>query len=70
MIEFNQEVVDKLARRAIDLSRGSTSEIDRFCWILLHEYIHGFRPSEYDIREIEEEKYLELLERVKEFEGH
>jgi len=31
----------------------------------VHEYKHGVLPSEYDIREIDEELYLELLQEFK-----
>ncbi|ABX08413.1 Hypothetical protein P9211_04821 [Prochlorococcus marinus str. MIT 9211] len=31
----------------------------------MHEYCNGAKPSEYDIREIDESLYLKVLERVK-----
>ena len=65
-METNQNTVDKLARKAIELTSESSNEIERSCWAVLHEYTHGFKPSEYDIREIDEDKYLEILQRAKE----
>ena len=40
-------------------------EIERFCWMAVHEHKHGVLPSEYDIREIDEDLYLELLQEFK-----
>ena len=30
-------------------------------WLVVHRHIHGVLPSEYDIREIDEALYLEVL---------
>jgi hypothetical protein len=30
-------------------------------WMVVHRHIHGVLPSEYDIREIDEALYLEVL---------
>ncbi len=35
---------------------------ERNCWLAVHQHIHGLLPSEYDIREIDEDLYLEVLE--------
>jgi hypothetical protein len=35
---------------------------ERNCWLAVHQHIHGVLPSEYDIREIDEELYLAVLE--------
>ena len=45
--------------------RFSMGEIEKFCWMAVHEHKHGVLPSEYDIREIDEELYLELLQEFK-----
>jgi hypothetical protein len=34
--------------------------------MIVHEYKHGVMPTEYDIREIDEELYLEVLRIAKE----
>ena len=59
-------LIQKLSERAIDLSRKSKTELERRCWMIVHEHIHGVMPTEYDIREIDEELYLEVLRTAKE----
>tara|TARA_Y100001968_G_C19235242_1_gene656557 strand:- start:179 stop:388 length:210 start_codon:yes stop_codon:yes gene_type:complete len=66
MMRIDKKIVDEIARKSIEISSASSDDIDRSCWVLLHEYIHGFRPSEYDIRDIDEDRYLEILQRAKE----
>lgn len=34
---------------------------ERNCWMAVHRHVHGVLPSEYDIRDIDEELYLEVL---------
>jgi len=34
---------------------------ERNCWMAVHRHVHGVLPSEYDIREIDEELYLAVL---------
>ncbi len=58
-------LVKRLGVKAINLAQGKVQEIERCCWIVLHEYIHGVPPVEYDIREIDEDLYLEILNHVK-----
>tara|TARA_Y100001968_G_scaffold250163_1_gene235169 strand:- start:486 stop:680 length:195 start_codon:yes stop_codon:yes gene_type:complete len=53
--------IKTLSNKAIDLSGKSKKELERTCWMVVHEYRHGTMPSEYDIREIDEELYLEVL---------
>ena len=43
----------------------SSKEIERSCWMVVHEHCNGTMPSEYDIRGIDEDLYLALLSRVK-----
>ena len=59
-------LVEKLSKKAIDLSGKSKRELERTCWMIVHEYKHGAMPTEYDIREIDEELYLEVLRSAKE----
>tara|TARA_Y100001968_G_scaffold302559_1_gene315969 strand:+ start:4919 stop:5128 length:210 start_codon:yes stop_codon:yes gene_type:complete len=66
MKRMNQNIIDELARKAIESASPLSNDLERFCWIILHEYIHGFRPSEYDIRDVEEDQYLVILQRAKE----
>tara|TARA_Y100001978_G_scaffold165218_1_gene152537 strand:+ start:170 stop:364 length:195 start_codon:yes stop_codon:yes gene_type:complete len=58
--------IKKLSNKAINLSGKSKKELERTCWMVVHEYKHGTMPSEYDIREIDEELYLEVLRIAKE----
>ena len=56
----------QLSRKAINLSGKSKKELERTCWMIVHEHKHGVMPTEYDIREIEEELYLDVLKTAKE----
>ena len=58
-------LTEKLSKKAIDLSGQSKAELERTCWMLVHEHKHGAMPTEYDIREIDEELYLEVLRTAK-----
>ena len=58
-------LIKKLSRKAIDLSGKSKKELERTCWMIVHEHKHGAMPTEYDIREIDEELYLEVLRTAK-----
>ena len=58
--------INILSKKAIDLSGKSKNELERTCWMIVHEHKHGVMPTEYDIREIDEELYLEVLRTAKE----
>ena len=60
------KLIKKLSRKAIELSGKSKKELERTCWMVVHEHKHGVMPTEYDIREIEEELYLDVLRIAKE----
>ena len=57
-----QEIIDSLARKGLELSLSAGGELERSCWMVVHEHHHGVRPSEYDIREIDEKLYLAVLD--------
>tara|TARA_B100000700_G_scaffold90868_1_gene102457 strand:- start:366 stop:560 length:195 start_codon:yes stop_codon:yes gene_type:complete len=59
-------IIEELSKKAIDLSGKSKKELERTCWMIAHEYKHGVMPTEYDIREIDEALYLEVLRIAKE----
>ncbi|MFM7086154.1 MAG: hypothetical protein ACKOXO_04075 [Cyanobium sp.] len=40
---------------------GTTLDAERNCWMAVHQHVHGVLPSEYDIREVPEDLYLEVL---------
>ena len=54
-------LIERLSKKAVVLSGQSRKELDRICWMIVHEHKHGVMPTEYDIREIDEELYLEVL---------
>ena len=58
--------IEKLAIKGIKLSGKSKKELERACWMIVHEYKHGVMPTEYDIRDIDESLYLKVLKRAKE----
>ena len=60
------EIINVLAFKVIETFGKTNNELDRNCWMIVHEYHHGVMPTEYDIREVEEELYLDVLQRVKE----
>lgn len=57
----HQDLVRRLAAEshAFDVS-GCDPE--RNCWMVVHRHLHGVLPSEYDIREVDEALYLEVLD--------
>tara|TARA_Y100001968_G_scaffold265651_1_gene254887 strand:- start:124 stop:318 length:195 start_codon:yes stop_codon:yes gene_type:complete len=59
-------LIKQLSKKAIDLSGKSKKELERTCWMIVHEHKHGVMPTEYDIREIEEELYLDVLRTARE----
>ena len=61
-----EKLIKELSKKAIDLSGQSRKELERTCWMIVHEFKHGAMPTEYDIREIDEELYLEVLRTAKE----
>ena len=61
MSNYSDLLIKKLCLKVRNYPRFSTKEIDKFCWMAAHEYKHGILPSEYDIREIDEDLYLLLL---------
>ena len=65
MAEYSESLVNLLIKKVTEYPRFSKEEIEKFCWMAVHEYKHGVLPSEYDIREIDEELYLLLLQKFK-----
>ena len=61
MTNYSDSLIKQLCSKVTNYPRFSTKEIDKFCWMAAHEYKHGILPSEYDIREIDEDLYLLLL---------
>jgi len=65
MANFPESLIKELSLKIKQYPRFSKEEIDKFCWMAAHEHKHGVLPSEYDIREIDEELYLRLLKEFK-----
>ncbi len=55
------ELVQRLAQESFAFD-GTARDPERNCWLVVHRHQHGCLPSEYDIREVDEELYLEVLE--------
>ena len=65
MADYPASLIKALFIKVKEYPRFSNEEIEKFCWMAVHEYKHGVLPSEYDIREIDEELYLQLLQEFK-----
>ena len=65
MTDYSEPLIKSLTKIVQEYPRFSKEEIEKFCWMAVHEYKHGVLPSEYDIREIDEDLYLELLREIK-----
>ena len=55
------QLVESLVKEGLALSASAGGELERSCWMVVHEHHHGVKPTEYDIREIDEELYLAVL---------
>ena len=66
MTDYSSSLLDSLYKKIKSYPRFSDREIEKFCWMAAHEHKHGILPSEYDIREIDENLYLLLLARFQE----
>jgi hypothetical protein len=65
MADYSESLIQELSLKVREYPRFSNGEIEKFCWMAVHEHKHGVLPSEYDIREIDEDLYLELLQEFK-----
>ena len=65
MEDYSKTLIQSLSKKVKEYPRFSIGEIEKFCWMAVHEHKHGVLPSEYDIREIDEELYLQLLQAFK-----
>ena len=60
-IPVKPTLVTTLVARVRELYGPSPSDLERMCWTVVHEHHHGAMPSEYDIREVDEDLYLAVL---------
>ena len=65
MADHPESLIESLLLKVKKYPRFSKEEIEKFCWMAVHEHKHGVLPSEYDIREIDEGLYLQLLQAFK-----
>ena len=65
MANYSESLIKKLSKRVKEYPRFTEENIEKFCWMAAHERKHGVLPSEYDIREIDEDLYLQLLHEFK-----
>ena len=61
-MDLDKNKIKDLAKRVIHSKGFKVEEIERYCWMTVHEYHHGTPPVEYDIREIDEGLFLSVLE--------
>ena len=54
-------LVLQLVARVRELYGPSPSDLERMCWTVVHEHHHAAMPTEYDIREVEEDLYMAVL---------
>jgi hypothetical protein len=54
-------LVAALVARVHAVYGAQLSDAERKCWTVVHEHHHGAMPTEYDIREIDEDLYLAVL---------
>ncbi len=60
-----EEIVELLASLAVERMGPDLNDFERYCWMVVHEHRHGFVPTEYDIREIDEDLYTAVLNRIR-----
>ena len=63
---MDSSLINTLAKKVLNLLEESDNcDLEKTCWMVIHEYHHGIMPFEYDIREIDEEIYLSVLREIK-----
>ena len=65
MADYSDSLIKILVSKVKNYPNFSANEVEKFCWMAVHEHKHGMLPSEYDIREIDENLYLILLKQFK-----
>jgi len=65
MTDYSESLIKLLTEKVKGYPRFSKKEIEKFCWMAVHEHKHGVLPSEYDIRDIDEALFLQLLQEFK-----
>ena len=65
MDDYSDSLINLLINKVKNYPNFSENELEKYCWMAVHEHKHGMLPSEYDIREIDENLYLILLNKFK-----
>ena len=55
-------LVRRLMARVQEVYGETLTDPERMWWTVVHEHHHGAMPTEYDIREVDEDLYLAVLE--------
>tara|TARA_Y100001933_G_scaffold169937_1_gene168064 strand:+ start:1054 stop:1257 length:204 start_codon:yes stop_codon:yes gene_type:complete len=66
MTDYSESLIKILCSKIKNYPRFNINELEKFCWMAAHEHKHGVLPAEYDIREIDENLYLLLLNKIRE----
>ena len=61
----NLDLINPLVDRCMNLLGDSKEDLEKICWMVVHQHHHGVMPVEYDIREIDESLYLAVLKDIK-----
>ena len=65
MTDYSESLIKSLIKKVKEYPRFSKEEIEKLCWMAVHEHKHGVLPSEYDIRDIHADLYIKLLDEFK-----
>ena len=65
MVNYPDTLIKLLINKVKSYPNFSENELEKFCWMAVHEHRHGMLPSEYDVREIDESLFLILLNKFK-----
>jgi len=65
MADYPESLIKSLSLKVKEYPRFKIGELEKFCWMAVHEHKHGVLPSEYDIKDIDEDLYLQLLKEIK-----
>ena len=65
MGDYSDSLIKLLISKVKNYPNFSKNDLEKFCWMAVHEHKHGMLPSEYDVREIDENLYLVLLKKFK-----
>ena len=49
MTDYSESLIKSLSKKVKEYPRFSKGEIEKFCWMAVHEYKHGVLPSEYAV---------------------